>query len=256
MLSRIIVRLWLSAMLTLPLVGAGWVGAWAQNINEPEVQKGQTKLETFSVFQSGFNAGAADDARELHNLSYYRGVTDFWQIKAFLALERPLHEGYRAAAAVLENTFELQNAKKAGGLGLAWFTGLAVSLDDEVTNAVVFGPIVRVGAGPTSLILNPFLEQTFGRNREEGIAFVYGWQLKHQLRQGFWLGVEGFGTLPDIGGNGNGDQPERHRIGPLLSFEWEVAPQRTLSFEVGMLFGLTEATPDQNIKFQITYTMN
>ena len=246
------IRRWLGAVAALAgAVIAAVAPARAQNINEPEVEKGQTKLETFSVFQSGFNRGAAGDTREVHNLNYYRGLTDVWQIKGFLVLERPAHDDYQATAAVIENTFAILDAKKSGGLGLAWFTGIAAGIDEDETNSVVFGPIVRLGAGPTSLILNPSLERTFGRNREEGVAFLYGWQLKHEMRKGFWLGIEGFGKQPDIGGAGG---PEEHQIGPLLTFEWEVADKRTLTFETGLLFGMTDATVDRALKFQITYT--
>ena len=41
-----------------------------------------------------------------------------------------------------------------------------------------------------------------------GIAFLYGWQLKHEVHKGFWLGVEGFGSADIFGARG----PERHRI--------------------------------------------
>jgi hypothetical protein len=225
----------------------------AQNINEPEVDKGQTKLETFSQFQSGFNGGAAGNTRELHNLNAYYGVTDFWMIKGFLGLERPEHEGERVTVAGVENTFEILNAKKSGGIGLAWWTGLNLALDADATNAASFGPIVRLGSGPLSLILNPILERTFGQNHEEGIAFVYGWQLKQELRKGLWLGIEGFGKLPDIGG---GRGPEEHKIGPLVTFEWEVGEKRSLTLETGVLFGLTDATPDTAVKVQLTYTLN
>ena len=127
---------------------------------------------------------------------------------------------------------------------------MAAALDSEHTNIVAFGPIIRLGAGPTSLILNPFLEKTFGQNREEGMGFLYGWQLKHEVRKGFWLGVEGFGSLPDIFGEGG---PERHRIGPLATWEWEVADKRTLTLETGFLFGLTDATPNRAAKMQVSF---
>lgn len=237
-----------AAVLALAMLAGA---ARAQNINEPEVTKGQTKLETFSVFQQGFNAGEAGDTREIHNLSYNYGLTDFWQVKTFLATERPAHRGYRAAAASIENTFELVNAKKSGGYGLALFVAGSAAIDDESTNSLLVGPIVRLGEGRLSLLLNPSLEKTFGQNREEGLAFVYGWQLKHEVRKGFWVGVEGFGRIPDIGGAGG---PEEHRVGPLLTWEWELAEKRTLTFETGLQLGLTDATPDRAAKVQVTYT--
>jgi hypothetical protein len=198
------------APLAISLLAIGPNGARAQNINEPEVEKNRAKLETFHLFQFGFHGGTAGDTREFHTSSYSRGITDFWMVKALLAIERPEDESYRTTAAIVENTFEFLNARKSGGLGLAWWTGLGVGLNEEQANAVAFGPIVRLGAGPTSLLLNPFLEKTFGRNHDEGIAFLYGWQHKHELRKGTWFGVEGFGTMPSFSSNA----PERHRIGP------------------------------------------
>lgn len=249
MFSRACVRLLGVAVVLVAAAGAA-IDADAQ-IVEPEVEKGQRKLELLSIFHSGLNNGAAGDTRELQALSYHYGLTEFWMIKGVLAAERPVHGGHKGTAAAIENVFELQNAKKAGGIGYAWFTGISVGLNDEETNAVVFGPVVRLGAGATTLVLNPFLEQTFGRNRDEGIAFLYGWQLKHQLRENVHVGVEGFGRFQDIGGSGG---TEEHRAGPLLVFDVPLADKRSLTFETGVLFGLNDATPDHTIKFQVTYT--
>jgi hypothetical protein len=239
-------------------VGAAWIlaaagtfgPASAQDISEPEVEKGQNKIEAFSEFQSGFNGGRADDTRQSHNISYSRGLTDFWQIKGYFVAQEPARDDLRVTHFALENTFEIVRAKNFGGIGLAWFASVATSLHDEETNIAQFGPIVRLGAGPTSLVLNPFFEKTFGRNAEEGLAFVYGWQIKHEMRKGMWLGLEGFGRLPDIDGAGG---PDEHRIGPIATFEWQLADKRTLTFETGVQFGLTDATPDRALKFKLSY---
>ncbi len=183
--------------------------AHAQGINEPEVEKGQRKLESVHIIQNGFNGGLAGSTREVHSGAFTQGITDIWQVKGFVAFDRLDHQGYEAVAGVVENTFAILDAKKSGGLGLAWFTGIAVSLIDRETNALIYGPILRLGAGPTSLVLNPFLETTFGRN-EEGTALLYAWQLKHEARKGLFLGLEGYGRHPGItGGDGRRAAPDR-----------------------------------------------
>jgi hypothetical protein len=224
--------------------------AHAQGINEPEVEKGQRKLESVHIIQNGFNGGLAGSTREVHSSAFTQGITDIWQVKGVVAFDRLDQQGYEAVAAVVENTFAILDAKKSGGLGLAWFTGIAVSLVDRETNAVVYGPILRLGAGPTSLVLNPFLETTFGQN-EEGTALLYAWQLKHEARKGLFLGLEGYGRYPDITG---GEGAERHRIGPLVAFEFDVGEKRTLTLETGVLFGLTEETADTTIRAQVSLT--
>jgi hypothetical protein len=224
--------------------------ALAQNIAEPEVTKGQSKLETFSVWQGGLPCGDGDTTRQLHTLNYTRGITDFWQIKAWLALEQPAGDDWRVSLATIENTFELLNAKR-GGIGLAWFTSFTGAIDAGETNAVVFGPIVRIGNGPLSLILNPFLEKTFGANREDGLAFTYGWQLKQEVAKGWWIGVEGFGRMPDFAGAGGAQD---HRMGPVVTHEIEIGGKRTFTVEAGVQFGLNDTTPDTAAKLQLTLT--
>jgi len=244
---------WVDLLFAIFVAAAVMVGAAPKShaqIVEPEVEKGQRKVEAFSAFVSGFNGGAAGDTREVLSLGYHHGLTDFWLFKAIVVAERPVHGDHQGTAVAVENVFELQNAKRAGGIGYAWFTGISVGVNDDETNAVIFGPVVRLGAGDTSLILNPFLEQTFGRNRDEGVAFLYGWQLKHQVRTGFAVGIEGFGRFQDIGGQGG---IEEHRLGPLLVFELPLAGKQSISLEAGWLLGLNEATPDHTIKFQLTY---
>jgi hypothetical protein len=241
-----------SAIATAALLTSASAAA-AQNINEPEVEKGQQKLETFTVLNSGFHGGQAGDTRLLQNVSYYVGLTRWWQVKAFAVLEKPTGDDLGVTAATLENTFELIRADKNGGLGLAWFTGLQAAIDRDETNSVTFGPIFRIGTGPLSLILNPSLEKTYGQNRDPGMAFVYGWQVKQEVRKGFWLGLEGFGRLPDLGH----DTPLKtaeHSIGPLLTYEMELADKRSLTWEIGTQFGLTDATPEVAAKLQVTYT--
>ena len=116
---------------------------------------------------------------------------------------------------------------------------------------MLFGPIVRIGGGPLSLILNPFLEKTFGANREPGIHFTYGWQLKQEVAKGWWIGVEGFGRTPDFEGEGGAHE---HRIGPVLTHEIEIGGKRTFTVEAGVQFGLNDTTPDTAAKVQLTLT--
>jgi|EndMetStandDraft_9_1072997.scaffolds.fasta_scaffold188946_1 hypothetical protein len=246
MTSGRIAALALGAVLTATPWGTN--AAQAQNIAEPEVTKGQSKLEVFSQWQGGLHGGAAGDTRDLYAPNFSYGLTEFWQIKAILALERPVGDDLRATSATVENTFEFVNAKR-GGIGLAWFTSITGAIDDNETNAVLFGPIVRIGGGPLSLILNPFLEKTFGANREPGIHFTYGWQLKQEVSKGWWIGVEGFGRTPDFDGDAGAHE---HRVGPVVTHEIEIGGKRTFTIEAGVQFGLNNTTPEVAPKLQLT----
>ena len=57
-------------LLAITLLAAGLGHARAQGIVEPEVEKGQVKLESNHIFQNGFNGGLAGATREVHSGSY------------------------------------------------------------------------------------------------------------------------------------------------------------------------------------------
>ena len=94
------------------------------------------------------------------------------------------------------------------------------------------------------------------------------------MREGFSVGLEGFGNILDIGHSPGLDFQE-HRIGPVLYFERELskagngkiagmkdskmpangngngdASSPKLMFEVGVLFGLTKGTQDTALKLK------
>lgn len=245
------VGFWRAAGTALWLVGTT-AGAAAFDINDPEVELGLRRFEAIHIVQAGFPTGSTGNTRHLQTLSYYYGLTSIWQVKGTVFLEQADDErDYRATLGSLENTFELRNLTKHG-FGLAWFTGFTGAIDAAETNSVTFGPILKVATGPLVWTFNPFLDQTFGRNHEHGIAFAYGWQVGKEIKDGVTLSLAGFGRIPDIG-----DPPpmaeQEHKIGPLLTLEHKLDEKRSLSFEVGAFVGLTDATPDAAGKAKITY---
>ena len=85
---------------------------------------------------------------------------------------------FRVARTVVENLFVLRpvDEKRPIDVGLGWFTAVEASVHQDTTNALFVGPIVTLAAQKLSFTVNPFLEQHFGRNRVDGVAFTYGSQ--------------------------------------------------------------------------------
>jgi hypothetical protein len=197
-------------------------------------------------------SGRAGDAgnRSGHEQKFNYGVTDWWRLAAAVDWEHPVGDNLRATHLGIENTFLLRAMKQKHDIGLGFFVALEASIHDESTNALVFGPIVTVKRDKLMWTFNPFLEQTFGRNREEGIALDYAWQAKYELRESLAVGVEGYGLLENLG-----DPPrlaeQQHRIGPVLYTEFEVAKDFKIAPSIGVLFGLTSATADVALRFNV-----
>lgn len=245
-----------SCLLAVILALAGLAPAAAQTfeVKQPEAKKGEWSFETNNSFQMPLPFGGDGYNHTAHEFTAAYGVTDYWKLTLGTTLERPALADPRFATVGIQSLLVLMKAEKHG-LGLGWFNQLDVSTHHETTNATLFGPIIRFEAGKLSLTLNPFFEKTFGRNAEEGLALVYGWQLAYQLTKDVILAIESNGKIENLG-----DPPpidlQEHRIGPVISASQEISDGRTLTIGLGLLFGLTAATPDRTVKFQAGITLD
>lgn len=261
------------------------------HIFTPAVEAGHVGFELLSTLQEVEAHGAAAEEedgdehghampRTAHEAAVHTGVTSFWMSKLAFTFSREDGERYRADAIASENVFRF-TPQRGGPLDLGWFTAVSAGLNGDATNAFEFGPILTLASGPLALTLNPFLEKTFGRKREDGIAFTYGWRATYAFSETFAIGVEGYGEVENIG-----DAPpvseQVHRIGPVLYLghmhgavhgghsgqshhqggashgAHEHADEAghpshggDLHAEIGLLFGLTQETPDVALKFNI-----
>lgn len=236
------------------------------HIFTPAIEAGAWGAEAINGFQTGFPAdGEHEPVRLSHELAVHTGVTRFWMTKLALGVERPANGDYDVTAIASENVVRL-TASSRGLFDAAWFTALEAGIASDASNALVFGPIVSFAHGPVAVMLNPFFEKTFGRNREDGIALTYGWRATYQISDALSFGVEGFGAVENLG-HAPAASEQVHRVGPVLylghvhgnpdgihgtehdSHGHSGAPE--WHGEIGVLFGLTDATPDMAVKFNI-----
>jgi len=185
-----------------------------------------------------------------------------------LGTEQPLHEDFNLSDVSFETEFALIKRKD---------DGLALSLQGGYQKSVIgladvlgFGPIVELACQTMLITLNPLFTDQVGPNRDtKGIGFEYGWRAEYDFAKHWGVGLEMFGrdrrshqcwslqpadhsigpTLfwsptgknEDVGDAGNGDEAEEKGAG---------AAPLELSLNVGVQFGLTDATSDVALKFQ------
>jgi hypothetical protein len=226
-------------------------------VKSPDITKGQTSFSWNSNFQRGFpvNADTTTGSTEF-DLGY--SPTSWFFIGGKLNLDQPQDESWKATTWGVET--QLRFGKAQPGFDFGWYSSVDFRIADDQTNTFTFGPIIQFGDDKASLTLNPFLQQTFGANRQDGIAFAYGVQAKRQIKEGAAIGVEAYGTIPDIG-SGTPAAFQDHRIGPALFLETEIGskkpgkdepPKATL--DIGAYFGLTEGSPDLTGRVKIGFT--
>jgi hypothetical protein len=230
-------------------------GACAQtfDVKQLEVKRGSLELGLDNTVHRGVpHDRGADVNRSAHDQSLDYGLRDWWRLSAALNLENPEEVDFRIAKTAVESLFVLKaiDNKRVRDIGLGWFTAVEASLHHDTTNSLIFGPIVTHKSGKLSLTANPFFEKTFGRNHVEGIALNYGWQTKYEVRDGFAVGVEGFGVVENLGNSPPWPEQE-HRIGPVIFTEIALAKNFKITPDIGLLFGLTPATPDVALKLNV-----
>jgi hypothetical protein len=220
------------------------------DVKQLEVTNGAIDYGPETMFARGAPRDRGSDVnRHANEQALFYGLRDWWKISGALKFERPEEDELRLAGAAVANIFVFRalDDKRSHDIGFGWFTEATGSLHHNTTNSILFGPILMLKADKLSFTGNPFLEKTFGRNHEHGIALNYAWQLKYDLQQGFGIGVEGFGVVDNLADPAPVSEQE-HRIGPVLFTEIELSKDFKLAVDVGLLFGLTPATPDVALK--------
>jgi hypothetical protein len=252
-------------------------------IEETDVEKGEVEVEYRGAVHSGFSKGekkaaategtAADTdeeqgefLRQSHDLEFQYGVTDRLMLSTALSADEPLDQDFNLSSVELEAQYELIE-REGDGIGLALATSYGFATRGGEADELAFAPLVEWGSGPLLLTINPYFGFQVGNNRDtNGFGFEYGWRAEYKVAPRWGLGVEMFGEVDDLSHTGPFNA-QTHSIGPTLFFDPvgdddDIAdagdedgddaepPEMAFSLNVGLQFGLTDATSDTALKFQ------
>jgi len=257
-------------------------------IQESEVEKGETEVEYRGAVHWGVpkpdaeaegednedvGVGALEEEEEepglqqSHDLEIQYGVTERWMISSTLSADEPLDQDFNVSAVEIEAQYELIE-REGDGLGLALAAGYGFATRSGEADELEFAPIVELASGPLLLTFNPYFGTQVGENTQnDGLGFQYGWRAEYKVAERWGAGVEMFGEIEDLSHSGPFDD-QNHSIGPTLFYNPDAddddvggegdeeeedvagAPEMEFSFNVGVQFGLTDATSDTALKFQ------
>jgi hypothetical protein len=271
------------------LVGAAKPAYAEFEIQESEVEKGEVELEYRGAVHWGFPKGESGEAEEeegsgaldeeeeaplkqSHDFEFQWGVTDRWLFSTTLSTDQPKGENFETNAVEIEVQRELIE-REGNGWGLAFAVGYGIAARGGVADEIEFGPIIEYQTGKLLLTINPFFGGEVGENREtESLSFEYGWRAEYDFAKHWGVGVEMFGEVENLVDTDPFDDQE-HSIGPTIFYnpgdddeegeevgdagddeaekkEGGGPAEMEFSLNVGVQFGLTEATSDTALKFQ------
>jgi hypothetical protein len=242
-------------------------------IQEASIEQGETEFEYRGVYYWGVpkvmpSNENANDLVQNHEFELHYGPTNWWLVQLTVGLDQPLQDDFEASDVEIETELALIK-RKDDAIALSFQTGYEKSTNGEA-DVLAFGPIVELASKMLLITLNPLFTDQVGPDREtEGLGFEYAWRAQHDFAKHWGVGVEMFGEIEDLSSAGPFNQ-QNHSLGPTLFWnpgneaeseergsegdndnEKVVSPpEMQLSFNVGVQFGLTDATSDTALKFQ------
>jgi hypothetical protein len=259
-------------------------------IQEAEIEKGEIEIEYRGAYHWGVPQGAegadefgfeVNNTVQSHELEWQMGITNWWMISAVAGFDQPLGEDLQASSVEIETQFGLIR-REGNGVGLAFQMQYEQAInhgaqEDGEPNELAMGPIVELAKGPLLLTFNPLFGKQIGTFADqEGLGFEYGWRGEYAVNKRWGLAVEMFGEVEDLANAGSFND-QIHSLGPTLLINFgddeqdegggsneakasangdddnskPAGPaQMGLSMNVGVQFGLTDATSDTALKFQ------
>jgi hypothetical protein len=208
--------------------------------------------------------------RQSHDFECEAGITERFMVSATLSADEPLDEDFALSSVELEGQLELVE-RKGNGLGLAFIGAYGFATRGGEADEIEFGPIVELGSGGFLLTTNTFFSSQVGEHREtDGLGFEYGWRAQQKIAKKWAIAAEMFGEIEDLSNAGSFDE-QQHSLGPTLLFipngddddegggddddngngrKGPKPAEMEVSLNVGVQFGLTDATSDTALKFQ------
>ena len=125
---------------------------------------------------------------------------------------------------------------------------------DEPAAEITFGPLVQsefgaIGSAGMLHTFNLLFTKDLGHNASGATPIKIAWQSRVQIDPLFQPGIEYFGNV-------NGDDPDRHRFGPVIASDLNLASfglRGKLRSELAYLAGLTDATERGTVRWHVEY---
>lgn len=230
-------------------------------IPEVDAEKGAIEAEYRGASHWGLpEADEEDDLdllRQSHEVEFQYGLTDWWMLRLTPNVEQPDGESIELSAIGVETQFVLV-PRNEGTLGVAIMAGYAPTslfVEDDQPDEFEFGPVVELAPGPWLFTFNPRLMKEAGSAAEQdGFGFEYAAQARYSVTDRWGVAVLGFGEIEELVHAGPFDA-QAHVLGPSLYFFSAPEAEREWNLGAGVLFGLTDASPDTSLRvtFAVEY---
>lgn len=216
-------------------------------VHMPLVVKGEREVE--AAYTRTRDPSAPLDNQQVYNLAVGYGATSWWLTELEGEWEKSPKEDAQMSELAWENTFQLTEPGEYW-LNLGAFAEYAWPQHSAERPDVKLGPILQLQYETSLHTVNLFFERQVGPRAETAVEFTYAWQSRFRLTQSLDAGFEIFGA-PGEAGKPLPAKEQDVRAGPVLYGQFKPGARTKVQYELGYLFGATDATPDGTWKVNV-----
>mgnify|MGYP002835606358 CR=1 FL=1 len=205
----------------------------------------------FNTFDENSNLDGASKER----YGFGVGVNDWFFFEIEGEYEKEAGEKRKFTAYEIDTRYELTKTKgwneKPNDIDIG--ISLGVSFPDNSKDAYEIESrlLLYKNFGVWRSTGNIILEQEFENSSDSGLEIAYAGQLRYRLTPNIQPGVEVFGRFGELDDIAIGN--EQHQVGPGVFGFVEFDDNYGFKYELGWLFGYTDTTPDNTLKFLIEF---
>jgi high-affinity iron transporter len=216
----------------------------------PKVERGETEIELRG--HADFDKDPAIDNAQTCKVGVGHGFTDFWFTEIYVEVKKDAHNSsYSTEAYEWENLFQLTDPGKYWA-DMGFNIEYAHARKSTVPSEWELIPIVQKQLGQQLITLNvPFVYET-GNNAAKKWGLEYAWQYKWLGNPALEFGFEGYGKLGEAS-NWSPASQQTHQLGPSLFGKLKTDVRHAWKYQLGILFGLTESTPQKTLYGNLEY---
>jgi FTR1 family protein len=215
-------------------------------VYSPLVEEGEIAVELRG--HRDFDSSDALDGGEAYKAEIEWAPYSRWLTELLVKIERDPGEDLEATEIAWENVIQLTDQGRYwADIGLLAEYAHALKSDGE--DVVELGLLAQKDFGRNELRLNLIAERELVSGAD--VEMEYRWQYRYRLGERFEPGIEMYGELGEWGEMGSFDD-HGQQLGPAIFGKLRTAGG-ALRYEAGLLFGLTEETPNTTVRFLLEY---
>lgn len=224
----------------------------AASIKSPIVIQGEAEVEIEVEATDDNDSKKAGEAELAVAMGY--GVTDHWSFEIESEWAREPGDSLKHKVIGLENRFQILPQGEYL-LDLGFYAKYEFGTQKDAADELTLGPIFQHDVGDFRFTANPFLSVEIDGASDAAPEFKYGLRAQYLWHKAFAPSIEFYGSTGAlIASKRQSDQT--HQLGPVVSGSFSAASlglPGKFGYEIGVLFGVTDATPDQTYKGKLEY---